>query len=176
MPRLAGEHAVPLRALIERSLLEHPVHPALGAQVVEMANDLPRYRLVLQPGVGPKAADETPNYRPLKPQYDAVLEMTVTRVGLLATEAGSPLVALELDLRARIVRVESDGAPWVREWTHSSVQRSASDGRRMTGACSAKSSMSRTGRSPGWSPKQRLRALSPNRRARSMLAFKDVNK
>jgi hypothetical protein len=81
MPRLAGEHAVPLRALIERSLLEHPVHPALGAQVVEMANDLPRYRLVLQPGVGPKAADETPNYRPLKPQYDAVLEMTVTRVG-----------------------------------------------------------------------------------------------
>jgi hypothetical protein len=127
VPKVAEEHRAPLRALLEHSLRDRPAHLAISAYLVESENDRPNYRLILQPDLGPRTADHTPNYHPLKEQsFDAVLEVAVTRVELLATGEKSPLV-MELELRARALWLEGESAPWVRNWTHRSVERSASD-------------------------------------------------
>jgi hypothetical protein len=120
---VARAHAVPLRALLAHSLQEQPPHAALATQVMELVEDQRAFRFSVQPDAGPRTTDDMPDYRALKGQgFDTVLEFAVTRIGLLATADEDPSLSLELDLRARVVSLQTGGAPWVREWTHRSAQ------------------------------------------------------
>jgi hypothetical protein len=123
-PTVAREHAVPLHALLTHALLEQPPQEAVATRVVELTVGKHRYKFVAQSAAGPRAAAEAPDYRALKGQgFDAVLELAVTRVGLLATSEQDPSLALELDMRARVISLKADSVPWVQEWTHRSAQR-----------------------------------------------------
>jgi hypothetical protein len=103
--RLTDEQAGPLRDMVAVSVDER-LNAAIASRVAAIAAELPGYRVVTAPTTGP------------------VLEVTVTRAGLLAADEQSPpTAALNLYVTVHVVPLDESRAPGTRDHFYISAYR-----------------------------------------------------
>jgi len=107
--RLPEDQAAPLADMVAVSVDER-LQAAVASCVAQAAHERPQYRVVTQP---------TPDA--------TVLELSVQRVGLLATEDVPPRVALDIELLVRAVPPGGEGESWTREFAYRGEHRDSAE-------------------------------------------------